>query len=125
MRQHRGGHGAGRRVAGRRSIVSAVGRDIGVQRASPQVPSSFQTGRAPGLFHYSTRVNKTALAGSEADMTPTPIASFILAIESWDAPVPSLSLHALEWLGRFHVLTVHFPIALLTAASVAEGWLVL
>jgi uncharacterized membrane protein len=32
--------------------------------------------------------------------------------------------HALEWIGRFHVLTVHFPIAMLLAAALAEAWFV-
>lgn len=30
--------------------------------------------------------------------------------------------HALEWIGRFHVLIIHFPIALLLAAALAEAW---
>ena len=30
--------------------------------------------------------------------------------------------HALEWIGRFHVLVIHFPIALLVAAALAEAW---
>ena len=33
-------------------------------------------------------------------------------------------LHAMEWASRFHVLTAHFPIALLLAAALAEGWAV-
>jgi uncharacterized membrane protein len=30
--------------------------------------------------------------------------------------------HLLGWLGRFHLLLLHFPIALLTAAAAGEGW---
>jgi uncharacterized membrane protein len=30
--------------------------------------------------------------------------------------------HLLGWLGRFHILLVHFPIALLIAAAIAETW---
>ena len=30
--------------------------------------------------------------------------------------------HFLDWLGRFHVVVVHFPIALLVAAAVGELW---
>jgi uncharacterized membrane protein len=30
--------------------------------------------------------------------------------------------HALEWTGRFHVLVVHFPIALLLTAAAVEAW---
>lgn len=37
-------------------------------------------------------------------------------------PGPSLLPHLLGWLGRFHVLLVHFPIALLIVAAVGEGW---
>jgi hypothetical protein len=37
-------------------------------------------------------------------------------------PGPSLLTHLLGWLGRFHVLLVHFPIALLVVAAVGEGW---
>ena len=37
-------------------------------------------------------------------------------------PYPSLLTHLVGWLGRFHVLVVHFPIALLVAAAVREGW---
>jgi uncharacterized membrane protein len=38
------------------------------------------------------------------------------------APSPSVVWRALLWLGKFHLLLVHFPIALLVAAAVAEGW---
>jgi Planctomycete cytochrome C len=30
--------------------------------------------------------------------------------------------HFLHWLGKFHLLVLHFPIALLLAAAAAEGW---
>jgi hypothetical protein len=30
--------------------------------------------------------------------------------------------HLLGWLGRFHILVVHLPIALLVAAAIAETW---
>jgi hypothetical protein len=36
------------------------------------------------------------------------------------AVTPAVRL--LRWLGRFHVLVIHFPIALLTAAALAEAW---
>ena len=49
--------------------------------------------------------------------------SFILAADSADAPPVTFLRHGLEWIGRFHVLTVHFPIALIAAAAMAEGWL--
>jgi mono/diheme cytochrome c family protein len=34
----------------------------------------------------------------------------------------SILRHSLEWIGRFHVLVIHFPIALLVAAALAEAW---
>jgi mono/diheme cytochrome c family protein len=37
-------------------------------------------------------------------------------------PVPqSLAMRLLAWFGRFHFLVIHFPIALLTAAALAEA----
>lgn len=37
-------------------------------------------------------------------------------------PAPNVTKHFLHWLGKFHVLVVHFPIALLLAAAVGEVW---
>jgi cyanate permease len=40
-------------------------------------------------------------------------------------PMAALSndlAHALRWLGRFHVVVIHFPVALLLAASAEELW---
>lgn len=37
------------------------------------------------------------------------------------APQPSFP-RTLRWLGRLHILVVHFPIALLSAAAIAELW---
>lgn len=34
----------------------------------------------------------------------------------------ALGKRLLQWLGRFHVLVIHFPIALLMAAAIAEVW---
>jgi uncharacterized membrane protein/mono/diheme cytochrome c family protein len=41
--------------------------------------------------------------------------------ESWQAPEPPSS-RAVKLLGRFHVLVVHFPIALLLIAALTEVW---
>jgi hypothetical protein len=30
--------------------------------------------------------------------------------------------HLLRWLGKFHILVIHFPIALLTASALGELW---
>jgi uncharacterized membrane protein/mono/diheme cytochrome c family protein len=37
-------------------------------------------------------------------------------------PAPSATKHLLHWLGKFHVMVVHFPIALLLAAAAGEAW---
>jgi hypothetical protein len=34
----------------------------------------------------------------------------------------SLLPHLLAWIGRFHILVVHFPIALMIAGALAEMW---
>lgn len=50
------------------------------------------------------------LPQSPADASPAP------------APVPpSLTTRLFAWLGRFHILVIHFPIALLAAAALGEG----
>jgi uncharacterized membrane protein len=38
------------------------------------------------------------------------------------APPPPFGKHLLFWLGNFHVIVVHFPIALLLAAAAGEAW---
>ena len=42
-----------------------------------------------------------------------------------DYVAPSFPVHALHWLGKFHVLVIHFPIALFAAAALAELWAML
>src|ERR1051325_3861648 len=37
-------------------------------------------------------------------------------------PPPSLLTRALQFAGKLHILTIHFPIALLAAASLGEAW---
>lgn len=37
-------------------------------------------------------------------------------------PAPSAEKHFLDWLGKFHVMVIHFPIALLLAAAAGEVW---
>jgi mono/diheme cytochrome c family protein/uncharacterized membrane protein len=41
---------------------------------------------------------------------------------SLGAPLPSVEKDILYWLGPFHLVAVHFPIALLIAAAFAEFW---
>jgi uncharacterized membrane protein len=50
------------------------------------------------------------------------MSGLFIAADSSDAPTVNMWQHALEWVGRFHVLTVHFPIALICAGALAEGW---
>jgi hypothetical protein len=38
------------------------------------------------------------------------------------APTPSLLEESLSWIGRFHIMVIHFPIALLLAAALGELW---
>jgi mono/diheme cytochrome c family protein len=38
------------------------------------------------------------------------------------SPTPPLARRALGWLGKFHLLVLHFPIALLAGAGVGELW---
>jgi mono/diheme cytochrome c family protein len=62
-------------------------------------------------------------APSEAPAPPPQqtVASSQTPAEEAPAP-PSFSRRLLRWLGRFHILVIHFPIALLMAAAVAEAW---
>jgi len=45
-----------------------------------------------------------------------------IAAEPHPDQPPALGARLLRWMGRFHVLVIHFPIALLVAAAVAESW---
>jgi hypothetical protein len=63
-----------------------------------------------------------APAGSASpgeDLPPLPSPGEAVADEPAAAP-PGKQF--LPWLGKFHLLFLHFPIALLVAAAVAEGW---
>jgi mono/diheme cytochrome c family protein len=60
-------------------------------------------------------------AGSVSTGTITPGPAFVS---------PSLTTSLLAWFGKFHILVIHFPIALLTAAAIGElmaarrgGWI--
>jgi mono/diheme cytochrome c family protein len=44
------------------------------------------------------------------------------AVEAPEAPARPFFLHALSWLGKFHLLVLHFPIALMLAALAGETW---
>jgi len=43
---------------------------------------------------------------------------------SGEVPAPDVKKHLLDWLGNYHVMVIHFPIALLLAAAVGELWFV-
>jgi uncharacterized membrane protein len=62
-----------------------------------------------------------AVPAPGAPGTPTPDAPPAEAAAG-GAPAPPFAIRLLRWLGKFHVVTVHFPIALLLAAAVAELW---
>jgi uncharacterized membrane protein/mono/diheme cytochrome c family protein len=53
---------------------------------------------------------------AEADRPALPLA------EAKDAPPQPFLPRLLGWAGRFHILVVHFPIGLLTAAALGEAW---
>jgi mono/diheme cytochrome c family protein len=66
-------------------------------------------------------------AGAPVSSTPASSASVAPRHESSTTPAPasapaarSLTARLFGWLGRFHILVIHFPIALLTAAALAE-----
>src|SRR5262249_12551585 len=59
----------------------------------------------------------SASPGENLPLTPSP--SEAVADEPTAAP-PGKQF--LPWLGKFHLLVLHFPIALLVAAAVAEAW---
>jgi mono/diheme cytochrome c family protein len=59
-------------------------------------------------------------AGAPPGESPPPVDT--TPADTSDAPQVSPSWRALLWLGRFHLLLLHFPIALLMAAAVAEAW---
>jgi uncharacterized membrane protein len=49
---------------------------------------------------------------------PAPVAE--VSVPSAEAPGPAL--HFFEWLGKFHLLLLHFPIALVFVAALFESW---
>jgi uncharacterized membrane protein len=57
-------------------------------------------------------------AGAQA----IPLADLTPPETSLGAPAQSVEQNILRWLGPFHVVAVHFPIALLIAAAFAEFW---
>jgi hypothetical protein len=64
-------------------------------------------------------------AGAPAGSEPAAETSPDAAAEergSDTAATPQLAWRALRWLGRFHLLVLHFPIALLLGAGIAEFW---
>jgi uncharacterized membrane protein/mono/diheme cytochrome c family protein len=60
-------------------------------------------------------------------LTPSPPASPPLEVgDTGEVPAepaaPPLGRHFLQWIGKFHLLVLHFPIALLVVAAVGEFW---
>jgi mono/diheme cytochrome c family protein len=58
-----------------------------------------------------------------APFTPIEPSAQSPANQTADSPsTPAAKKHFLDWLGNFHVVVVHFPIALLLAAAAGELW---
>jgi hypothetical protein len=58
-----------------------------------------------------------------APSTPTESGAPSPADQTADSPsAPAAEKHFLDWLGNFHVVVIHFPIALLLAAAAGELW---
>jgi mono/diheme cytochrome c family protein len=68
---------------------------------------------------------ETIRAWIEAGAPSTPIESSAPSPGNTAAerpPAPAAKRHFLDWLGNFHVVVIHFPIALLLAAAAGESW---
>jgi uncharacterized membrane protein len=68
---------------------------------------------------------ETIRAWIEAGAPSTPIepSAHSPANQTADSPsTPAAKKHFLDWLGNFHVVVIHFPIALLLAAAAGELW---
>ncbi len=61
-------------------------------------------------------------AGAPSKSSEPPAAPTPTTPSTESAPTPSAEKHFLRWLGKFHVIVVHFPIALLLAAAAGEMW---
>jgi hypothetical protein len=58
---------------------------------------------------------------SSSSENPQPIAQLPDEVAAEPTTLP-LGRHFLLWIGKFHLLLLHFPIALLAAAAVGESW---
>jgi uncharacterized membrane protein/mono/diheme cytochrome c family protein len=61
-------------------------------------------------------------AGAPSTSSVSPAAPTPTAPSAESVPTPSAEKRFLRWLGKFHVMVVHFPIALLLAAAAGEVW---
>jgi uncharacterized membrane protein/mono/diheme cytochrome c family protein len=65
------------------------------------------------------------IAAGAQDASPVASDSAPLVQSELALPSPGITISAerlLRWLGKFHLLLLHFPIALFFAAGVGEGW---
>jgi mono/diheme cytochrome c family protein/uncharacterized membrane protein len=53
---------------------------------------------------------------------PAPTSSTEAVVSPIEVPASDAKKHFLDWLGNFHVIVIHFPIALLLAAAAGELW---
>lgn len=61
-------------------------------------------------------------AGAPSTSSEPPAAPTPSTPSTEGVPSPSAEKRFLRWLGKFHVIVVHFPIALLLAAAAGEVW---
>ena len=75
-------------------------------------PPNSPTG--PLTAHEKEVIRAWIAAGAPAE-APAPM-------EASASPASPVLWRGLLWIGKFHLLLLHFPIALLTAAMIGEGW---
>ena len=80
---------------------------IAAGRTAPP-PSMSQSRESSGMLSVESRMPPSGRSPQES-------------IEDAMIAPPALATRLFAWLGRFHVLVIHFPIALLAAAALAEA----
>lgn len=73
-----------------------------------------------GLPQFADRVKPTAIVRAEPASTAAAVATTTVSAGAALSASPQEAAPFLDWLGRFHVVTVHFPIALIVLAALLE-----